>query len=236
VARLLYTFLTSLDGYIADAAGNFDWAAPDAEVHSFANDLERGVGTHLYGRRMYEVMRVWADIDPVSGRLAAGEAGGGDSAATEAGRDPAAGGVPGGDVAAGEAGGGDEAAEDQVMAEYARIWQAADKVVFSTSLAEVSTERTELRRTFDPAKVRQLVSSAGADVGIGGARLAGAALLAGLVDEIHQLVFPVIVGGGTSWLPDGLQVPLELVDERRFESGVVYLRYLLRPSEGASKG
>jgi dihydrofolate reductase len=217
VARLLYTFLTSLDGYIADAAGNFDWAAPDAEVHAFANELERSVGTHLYGRRMYEVMRVWADIDPVSGRMAASDA-------------------AGGDLAAGDPAGGDPDAEDQLMAEYASIWQAADKVVFSTSLAEVSTERTELRRTFDPAEVRQLVSSAEADVGIGGAGLAGAALLAGLVDEIHQLVFPVIVGGGTSWLPDGLQVPLELVDERRFESGVVYLRYLVRPYEGASKG
>ncbi len=181
---LVYSAITSLDGYVADAAGSFDWAAPDEEVHSFVNDLERQAGTYLLGRRMYEVMRVWETMR------------------TEG--EPAA------------------------ISDYAAIWRSVDKVVFSTTLEEVSTARTTIERTFDPEAVRSLVSSASRDVGIGGPTLAAHALRAGLVDQLHLFQNPVVVGGGTPALPDGLRWDLELVDERRFASGVVYLHYRSR--------
>jgi dihydrofolate reductase len=172
---LVYTAICSLDGYVADADGNFEWAAPDEEVHAFVNDLERPVDTMLLGRRMYEVLAVWETLD-----------------------DPA-----------------------PVMRDYAQIWRAADKVVYSRTLDEVSTARTRLEREFDPEAVRRMEG----EVGIGGPELAGHAIRAGLVDELRLFLTPVVVGGGTPALPDGVRWDLELVEERRFGSGVVYLRY-----------
>ena len=180
MATLSYTAITSLDGYINDETGNFEWAAPDEEEHAFANDLERSVGTHLYGRRLYEVMSYWED--------------------------PPADSAP-------------------VELDYAVVWQEADKVVYSTTLETVTTTRTRLEGTFDPAAVRDMKAAAVRELSIGGASLAAHAFAAGLVDEIHLLVHPVMVGGGTRALPDDVRVDLELVDQRRFGSGVVYLRY-----------
>ncbi len=179
---LIYSAIVSLDGYTTDAEGTFDWSEPDEEVHAFLNDRERPVGTYLYGRRMYEVMRYWEDVDPA-----------GQSAAAR---------------------------------DYAGIWRSADKIVYSTSLAEASTARTVLERSFDPDVVRTLKRSG--DVGIGGPTLAAHAIRAGLVDEYQLFVTPVIVGGGTPALPLGTRACLDLADERRFAGGVVYLRYRAR--------
>ncbi len=178
---LVYAAITSLDGYVVDADGSFDWAAPDAEVHAFVNDLERRIGTALYGRRMYEVMQAW-DTMPTEG-------------------------------------------EPDVMRDYAEIWRAADKVVFSATLAEVVTARTTLEPTFDPEAVGRLKASSARDLSIGGPTLAAHAIRAGLVDELHQFVNPVVVGGGTRALPDGVRWDLELVDETRFGNGVVHLHH-----------
>jgi dihydrofolate reductase len=183
VTHLIYSAIASLDGYVADRDGRFDWAAPDEEVHAFVNDLERRVGTYLYGRRMYEVMRVWQDV---------------------------------------------HATEPAVVQDYADLWRAATKVVYSRTLDAVTTPRTRLERTFDPDEVRALVAAAGADVSVGGPGLAAEALAAGVVDECHLLVAPVVVGGGTRWLPDDVRLDLELVDERRFGNGVVHLHYRVR--------
>jgi dihydrofolate reductase len=185
MAKLVYSAIASLDGYVADEAGGFDWAAPDAQVHAFVNDLERSVGTYLYGRRMYEVMAYW------------------ETAPTDV--------VP-----------------PSVESDFARLWQAADKVVYSTTLAATSTARTRLERAFDPSAIRRLKESSARDVSIGGPGLAGEALRAGLVDELHLLAVPVLVGGGTRWLPAGVRLELELLDEGRFDSGVVHLHYRVR--------
>jgi dihydrofolate reductase len=179
MAKLIYTSITSLDGYVADASGSWDWSFPDEEVHAFVNDLERPIGTHLYGRRLYEVLKVWETMD-----------------------DPA-----------------------PAMRDYATIWRASEKIVFSTTLTEVSSARTRIERTFDPDAVRALKDTADADIGIGGPHLAAAALKAGLVDEIGLLMSPVVVGGGNPALPDDVRIDLELLDEHRFGNGVVYLRY-----------
>ena len=187
MGRLIYSAITSLDGYVDDASGGFDWAAPDPEVHEHVNEIERGVSTYLYGRRMYDVMSFWAD-PPAFGESA----------------DPLA-----------------SAAND-----YAQIWRSADKVVFSTSLPDVTIPNAQLRRTFDPADVRSLVAAATGDVSIGGPRLATQALAAGLVDEIHLYVCPVAVGpGGTSWIGRGVQLAMEQRELRRFDSGVTYVAY-----------
>ena len=180
--KLVYTAITSLDGYVNDESGNFDWAAPDEEVHAFVNDLERDIGTYLYGRRLYEVMVAWETMQ--SG--------------------------------------------EPTIQDYTRIWQAADKVVYSRTLAEPQTPRTSVEHSFDPAEVQRRKAEATLDLTIGGATLAGAAIRAGLVDELHQLVTPVVVGGGTSWLPDGVRLHLELLGERRFAGGFVFLRYRVR--------
>jgi dihydrofolate reductase len=182
MAKLIYSAITSLDGYIADENGNFDWAAPDEEVHAFINDLERPVGTYLYGRRMYEVMRYW-ETAPTSGDAA------------------------------------------PVMRDYADIWQAADKIVFSKTLEEAPTAQTRIEPVFDPDAIRQLTASAERDITVGGPELAGHAIKAGLVAEIHLFLTPVVVGGGNQALPDGVRVQLELLDERRFGNGVVHLHY-----------
>jgi dihydrofolate reductase len=182
MARLIYSAIASLDGYVADEDGNFDWAAPDAEVHSFVNDLERPVGTYLLGRRMYEVMLFWETVSA-------------------------------------------DAAQAPIMRDFAEMWRAADKVVYSTTLEEESSAKTRIDRNFDPEAVRQMKASAEQDISVGGPNLAAHAIRAGLVDEFHLFVTPVVVGGGQHWLPDGAQLLLELVDERRFGNGVVYLSY-----------
>ena len=184
MARLVYTTICSLDGYTADVAGGFDWAVPDEEEHAFVNDLERPVGTYLYGRRMYQTMAVWQEM-----------------------------------------GGPDE---PPVENDYADIWRAADKVVYSTTLPEVSTPRTRLERAFDADAVRRLVAGAERDVGIGGSTFAASVLRAGLVEDLHLFLHPVVVGGGTRALPDGVRLHLDLVEEHRFGSGVVHLRYTVR--------
>jgi dihydrofolate reductase len=182
MARLIYSAIASLDGYIANEDGNFDWAAPDEEVHAFVNDLERPVGTYLFGRRMYEVMVYW------------------ENAHTRAGQPP-------------------------VFQDFAEIWQAADKIVYSRTLETVSSAKTRIERDFDPEAVRRMKAQAGRDITVGGPDLAAQAIKAGLVDEYHLFVTPVMVGGGTQSLPNNVRLKLELLDERRFGSGVVYLRY-----------
>jgi dihydrofolate reductase len=184
-AKLIYTAIASLDGYVADEDGNFDWAEPDEEVHAFVNDLERSAGTYLYGRRMYELMVGW-ETDPTL---------------TE---------------------------QSPLMRDFAEIWQATDKVVYSTTLETVSTARTRIERAFDPEAVRQMKASGGRDMLVGGPELAAHAFKAGLVDECQLFLTPIVVGGGKQALPDNVRVKLELLDERRFASGVVYLRYRTR--------
>jgi dihydrofolate reductase len=183
MAKLIYSAIASLDGYVADEDGKFDWAAPDEEVHAFVNDLERPVGTYLLGRRMYEVMAVWETID-----------------------DPS-----------------------PVMRDFAEIWRAADKVVYSRTLETPTSARTRIERDFEPEAVRQLKATASSDIGVGGPELAAQAIAAGLVDELHLFVTPVVVGGGTRSLPNSVRVKLELLDERAFGNGVVHLHYAVRP-------
>jgi dihydrofolate reductase len=183
VARLIYMTIASLDGYIEDESGGFDWAMPDDEVHAFVNDLARSPGTHLYGRGMYETMAVWEEF----------------------GKDPT---------------------DPKVFRDFGEIWRAADKVVYSTTLEEVWTERTRLEREFDPLDVAQLKAAADRDLTVSGPGLAAEAFTAGLVDELQLFLHPVIVGGGKPALPDGVRLDLELADERRFASGVAYLRYV----------
>jgi dihydrofolate reductase len=193
MARLVYSATASLDGYINDAQGGFDFAAPDAEVHAFVNDREREIGTYLLGRRVYDVMTYW-DTAPVD--------------------EPPVDSADAGDAA--------------VMADYARVWRQIDKIVYSRSRETVTADRTRLEREFDPDAVRALTTTAERDVSIGGAELAGQALAAGLVDLLRVYIAPVVVGGGTRLLPDGLQLDLQLVDEHRFTNGTVYLLYAVR--------
>jgi dihydrofolate reductase len=181
IGRLIYAALCSVDGYVADAKGNFDWAAPDEEVHALVNDLERPVGTHLYGRRMYEVLTAWETM-PTDG-------------------------------------------EPDVIKDFAEIWRAAEKIVYSKTLAKVSSKRTRIERDFDPAAVRRMKAGLDADISIGGPQLAAEAFRSGLVDECHLLLAPVVVGNGNRALQDGLSVKLDLVDQRRFKSGFVHLHY-----------
>jgi len=187
LAKLIYSAITSVDGYVSDSRGNFDWAAPDEEVHRFVNAQERPIGTYLYGRRMYETMVFW-------------------ETALDAPDQPA------------------------FVREYAEIWQAADKVVYSSTLQAVASARTRIERSFDPQAVRKLKATSARDISIGGPHLAAEAIRSGLVDEYRQLMVPVIVGGGNRWLPDGVRIDLELVDERRFDGGVVASRYRRRDS------
>jgi dihydrofolate reductase len=182
MARLIYTAITSLDGYVADVERNFDWAAPSDEVHAFVNDLERPIGTYLYGRRLYEVMVAWETMPS----LAAGS---------------------------------------NVMNEYAEIWRAADKIVYSRTLKATSSARTRIERDFDLQAVREMKAGAASDISVGGPTLAASAIKAGLVDEYHLLLHPIVVGGGTQALPDHFRAQLELMDERRFAGGVVHLHY-----------
>ena len=182
MARLLYMAITSLDGYVADEKGNYDWAMPDDEVFGFVNDFERPVGTYLYGRRLYQEMTGWETMH------------------TQPGLSP-------------------------LMLDFAAIWQAAGKVVYSRSLDAIATARMRLERNFDPDAVREMKASADRDITVGGPTLAAEAIRAGVVDEIHLLVCPVVVGGGTRALPDDVRLRLELLGERRFGNGVVHLHY-----------
>jgi dihydrofolate reductase len=183
MAKLIYSAITSLDGYIEDAEGKFDWAEPDEEVHAFVNELERSVGTYLYGRRMYETMVFW-ESPPAP------------------------------------------AEQPPFVQEFAAIWQAADKIVYSRTLQTVTSAKTRIEREFDPKAVRRLKATAGRDLGVGGAELAAQALEAGLVDEYQLFLVPVVVGGGKRVLPgNDLRVNLALLDERRFRNGTVYLHY-----------
>jgi dihydrofolate reductase len=182
VANLIYAAITSLDLFVADENGNFDWAAPDAEVHAFVNDLMRPSGTHLYGRRMYEVLVAWESDDILVD-------------------------------------------QPPVIHDFARIWRAADKIVYTRSLKSASSARTRIEHDFDPDAIRKLKATAERDITIGGPELAAEALRAGLVDEIHLFLNPIVIGAGNPALPDDVRLPLELLDEHRFSSGVVYLRY-----------
>jgi dihydrofolate reductase len=185
MAKLIYSAITSLDGYVADEDGNFDWAAPDEEVHAFVNDLERPVGIYLYGRRIYEVMVAWETIDTGPDQM-------------------------------------------PVMRDFAEIWQAANKIVYSRTLETVSSAKTRIERDFDPEAVRQMKARAGRDISVGGPDLAAQAIKAGLVDECHLFVSPIVVGGGKQSLPDNVRLKLDLLDERRFGNGVVHLHYRTR--------
>jgi dihydrofolate reductase len=185
MAKLIYSAIASVDGYIADEDGNFDWAEPDEEVHTFVNDLERRAGTYLYGRRMYEVMVYW------------------ETAHTLADQPP-------------------------FVRDYTEIWQAAEKIVFSRTLQTVSSARTRIERDFDPEAIRQMKAAAERDITVGGPELAARAMTAGLIDEIHLFVAPIVVGGGKKFLPDDVRLELDLLDERRFGNGVVHLHYRTR--------
>lgn len=187
MARLIYSAIASLDGYVADESGRFDWAEPDEAVHAFVNNLERSAGTYLYGRRMYEVMVAWETLDS-------------------------------------------DFEQPPYIQDFARIWQAADKIVYSRILTAVSAARTRIEREFDPEVVRRMKANLESDIIIGGPTLASDAIEAGLVDEYHLFVAPVAVGGGLRFLPDHIRLDLVLLDERRFANGMVYLRY------GASAG
>ena len=182
MAKLIYSAIASLDGYIEDQTGNFDWAAPDEEVHRFVNDRERPIGTYLYGRRMYDVMRFWETPQAV-------------------------------------------ADQPPAMQDYAAIWRLADKIVYSRTLDAVSSARTRIERAFDPAAVRRMKATAGRDISVGGPELAAQAIKAGLVDELQLFLVPTVVGGGKPALPSGVKLRLDLLDERRFGGGAVYLRY-----------
>jgi len=182
MGRLVYSAIQSLDGYVADAAGRFDWAEPDEAVHTFANRLQRPIGTNLLGRRMYEVMSAWETL-------------------------------------------GADGDEPAYIKEFGELWRASDKVVYSTTLESVSAARTRIERAFEADAVRRMKDELVGEISIGGPTLAAQAIAAGLVDEYQLFVVPVVVGGGTRCLPDGVRLDLQLVDERRFENGTVYLSY-----------
>jgi dihydrofolate reductase len=182
MAKLIYSAITSLDGYVADSEGDFDWSAPDDAVHSFVNNLERQIGTYLYGRRMYEVMRYWETAPTGHGELSAEQ-------------------------------------------EYAQIWQAADKIVYSKTLDQASSARTRIEREFDPRAFQDMKAAATRHISVSGPTLAAEALKMGLVDECHLFLSPIVVGGGLPALPDNVRMDLELLDEHRFGNGVVHLHY-----------
>jgi dihydrofolate reductase len=182
MAKLIYAAIASLDGYVEDEEGRFDWAEPDDEVLAFINDLERPLGTYLYGRRMYETMVFWETVSTA-------------------------------------------ADEPTAFCDYAEIWRAAEKIVYSRALQTASSARTRIEREFDRDAVRRLKQSSGADIAVGGAGRASQAIGAGLVDECHLFLCPIVVGGGKRALPDHVRARLELLDERRFRNGVIHLQY-----------
>lgn len=187
MAKLIYSAIASLDGYVEDYTGHFEWAAPDEEVHAFVNELERPIGTYLYGRRMYETMVSWETVST-----------------------------------------GDD--QPAVVRDFAEIWRAADKIVYSRTLGEVSSVRTRIETEFDPEKIHELKHAASRGISVGGAELAARAISEGLVDECQLFLHPVAVGGGKHALPSGIRLKLELLDQRTFQSGVVFLHYAVRRS------
>ncbi len=189
MAKLIYWANTSLDGYISDESGRYDWTEPDDEVFRFITDFERPIGTYLYGRRLYQEMIYWETAH-------------------------------------------DQPGQSDLMLDFARVWQAADKVVYSRTLDTVSSARTRLERTFDPEAVRRLKTQVSRDITVGYADLAGQAIKAGLVDELHLLIYPVTVGGGTRALPARSRLRLELLSQRRFGDGTVHLHYRTAPTPG----
>ena len=186
MANLIYSAIASLDGFTADDNGNFDWAAPDEEVHAAVNEAEKPIGTFLLGRRMYEVLSVWETMDTGPSEPAA-------------------------------------------IRDYAEIWRSAEKIVYSRTLEEVSSAKTRIEREFEPEAVRELKASAKQDLAVGGPGLAAEAFRAGLVDECHLFLHPILVGEGTAALPAGLRIELELLAERRFSGGVVHLHHRVKP-------
>ena len=182
MSRLIYSMMQSLDGYVADAAGRFDWAEPDEQVHSFANQLQRQIGTNLLGRRMYDVMSAWNTL-------------------------------------------GTEGDEPAYIVEFGELWRASDKIVYSTTLDSMDVARTRIEREFDPDAVRRMKDELVGDISIAGPDLAAQAIAAGLVDAYQLFVVPVVVGAGTRCLPDGIRLELQLIDQRRFDNGMVYLSY-----------
>jgi dihydrofolate reductase len=189
MGKLIYLITTSIDGYVADKNGKFDWAMPSEEVHAYVNDAVRNVGTSLLGRKMYETMKVWDEIptEGVSGPYMDGPS--------------------------------------KAMNDFAKIWREAKKIVYSTTLTEVTTADTTLERSFDPSAIQKLVAESDKDFDIGGPHLAAEAIKAGIVDEYHQFIAPVLVGSGNYWLPKEVTSKLKLVDERKFDNGFVHLQY-----------
>jgi len=185
MGKLIYAANISLDGFLEDETGSLDWAVPDEDVHAFWNEQQRRISTSLYGRRMYETMRVWESDDWLTG-------------------------------------------QPPVVREFATIWRATDKIVYSSSLQDVSTARTTIERTFEPGAVRRLKEASGSDLSIGGAGIAAEAFQHGLVDECVLLLHPVLVGGGKAALPRGVRLDLDLLEHRRFANGVIHLRYAVR--------
>jgi len=184
MAKLIYSALESLDGYIADQDGKFDWGEPDEEVHTFLNDLMRTIGTYLYGRRMYEVMVAWETLELAD--------------------------------------------QPPHMQEFADMWRHADKIVYSKTLEAASSAKTRLERDFDLEAVRRMKVAERRDLAVAGPTLAAQAFQAALVDECQLFIAPIVVGGGIQSLPDNVRLKLELLDERRFDNGTVYLHYRTR--------
>jgi dihydrofolate reductase len=185
MAKLIYSMLTSLDGYTEDEHGQFGWAAPDEEVHAYVTELASPLGTYLYGRKMYETMVYWETADAIPD-------------------------------------------QPPFVLDWARQWQAAEKIVYSGTLTAPRSARTQIERAFNPDAVRRLKAGADHDICVAGPELASEAIRAGLVDEFQMIVFPVVVGGGKRFFPAGVRLDLELVEEHRFRSGVVFLRYVVR--------
>jgi dihydrofolate reductase len=188
MGKLIYLITTSLDGFVADKNGKFDWAMPSEESHAFVNDTLGNVGTILMGRNLYETMKVWDDI-PTEGT------------------------------------GGPMDGPSKAMNDYAKLWRAANKIVYSTSLAEVTKANATIERSFDPSAIQKLVAESDKDFDIGGPHLAADAIKAGIVDEYHQIIAPVMIGSGNHWLPKDVKNKLKLVDLRKFENGFVHLQY-----------
>jgi dihydrofolate reductase len=189
MGKLIYLITTSLDGYVADKNGNFNWAMPSEEVHFFVNDTVRNVGTSLLGRKMYEVMKVWDEIptEGVSGPYMDGPS--------------------------------------EAMNDFAKIWRASKKIVYSTTLSDVTIDNAKLERSFEPSTMKKLVAESDKDFDIGGPHLAAEAIKAGIVDEYHQIIAPIIIGSGNNWLPKDVKSKLKLIDARKFENGFVHLQY-----------
>ena len=188
MGKLVYLITTSLDGFVADKNGDFEWAMPSEEVHAFVNDIVRNVGTSLLGRNMYEIMQVW-DTIPTEGT------------------------------------GGPMDGPSEAMNDFAKIWRAAKKIVYSTSLSDLTIANATIERSFDPGTIQKLVAESDKDFDIGGPHLAAEAIKAGIVDEYHQIIVPQLIGSGNYWLPKDVESKLKLVDLRKFENGFVHLQY-----------